>query len=107
MSGWRAARSLDVLRDEIDRIAPGRSTRSDGTIGNAAHQASDSDHNPNGDGIVCARDFTHDPKHGADMHRIPRTVVPTLPPALKYVIWDRENCPRGRASGARPRCYGS
>lgn len=98
MSGWRAARSLDVLRDEINTIAPGRSKASDGTIGDAQHAASDSDHNPNDDDVVTARDFTHDPDSGADMHRISRRIVAVLPPALKYVIWDRKIWSRARAS---------
>lgn len=103
MSGWRAARSLDVLKDEIDTIAPGRSTRSDGTIGDGAHAASDSDHNPNASNVVTGRDFTHDPATGADMHRISRRIVAVLPRALKYVIWNRQIWSRARASeGWRP-----
>jgi hypothetical protein len=107
MSGWRAARSLDVLKDEIDAIAPGRSTRSDGTIGDAAHQASASDHNPNDQGVVCARDFTHDPGSGADMQRISRRIVAVLPPALKYVIWNRQIWSRARAADGWRRYTGS
>lgn len=103
MSGWRAARSLDVLLDEVNSIAPGRSKASDGTIGDTAHAASDSDHNPNASGVVTARDFTHDPAKGADMHRISRRIVAKLPRALKYVIWDRKIWSRARASeGWRP-----
>lgn len=103
MSGWRVARSLDVLKDEIDAIAPGRSTRSDGTIGDRAHAATSSDHNPNASGVVTARDFTHNPGRGADMHRISRRIVAVLPPALKYVIWDHKIWSRARASeGWRP-----
>lgn len=103
MSGWRAARSLDVLLDEINTIAPGRSKASDGTIGDADHAASDSDHNPNAANVVTARDFTHDPEHGADMHRISRRIVAKLPRALKYVIWNRQIWSRARASeGWRP-----
>lgn len=98
MSGWRAARSLDLLRDEIDQIAPQRSKRSDGTIGDNAHQGTASDHNPNAQGVVCARDFTHDAAAGADMHRISRRIVAVLPPALKYVIWNRQIWSRARAS---------
>lgn len=103
MSGWRAARSLDVLLDEINSIAPGRSKASDGTIGDAAHAASDSDHNPNASNVVTGRDFTHDPAKGADMHRISRRIVAKLPRALKYIIWNRQIWSRARASeGWRP-----
>lgn len=98
MSGWRVARSLEVLRAEIDAAAPGRSKRSDGAIGDAAHASSDSDHNPNDQGVVCARDFTHDPAASADMHRMSRRIVAVSPPALKYVIWDRKIWSRARAS---------
>lgn len=64
---WRRAYALDVLLAEANAAAPGRSTRSDGTIGDAAHQArgDDSDHNPwlihGGRGIVRAADLTNDP----------------------------------------------
>lgn len=103
MSGWRAARSLDVLLDEINAIAPGRSKVSDGTIGDARHAASDSDHNPNDADVVTARDFTHDPATGADMHRISRRIVAVAPPALKYLIWNRQIWSRARADeGWRP-----
>lgn len=107
MSGWRAARSLDVLRNEINSIAPYRSKRSDGTIGDAAHAASDSDHNPNDDNVVTARDFTHDPKAGADMHRISRRIVAVRPPALKYVIWNKQIWSRARAGEGWRRYSGS
>jgi hypothetical protein len=103
MSGWRVARSLDVLLDEINSIAPGRSKASDGAIGDRAHAASASDHNPNNANVVCARDFTHDPGSGADMDRISRRIVAILPPALKYIIWDRRIWSRSRAAdGWRP-----
>lgn len=107
MSGWRAARSLDVLKDEIDAIAPGRSTRSDGTIGDRAHAQTASDHNPNASGVVTARDFTHDPARGADMHRISRRIVEVAPRALKYVIWNRRIWSRSRASEGWRRYTGS
>lgn len=89
MSGWRLARSLEVLRAEINAIAPGRSKASDGTIGDSRHQAGASDHNPNSAGVVCAADFTHDPGHGADMTRIAEHIRTHRHPALKYVIFDR------------------
>jgi len=98
MSSWRVAASLEGLRSEINALAPTRSTRSDGAIGDKKHAASASDHNPNDQGVVCARDFTHDPGNGADMHRISRRIVAVLPPALKYVIWDKKIWSRARAS---------
>lgn len=103
MSGWRLARSLEVLDAEIDAVAPGRGTASDGFIGDEAHQDEDSDHNPNDEDVVCAGDWTHDPAHGADMHIISRIIVDTRPPSLKYVIWDEEIWSVARASeGWRP-----
>jgi hypothetical protein len=61
---WKLAPALDRLRAEVDREYRLRSRKSDGTIGDASHQArpNGSDHNPNESGIVCAIDFTHDPK---------------------------------------------
>lgn len=59
---WRMAKALDTLLAEINGLAPERSKKSDGGIGDASHGARKSDHNPciccN---VVCARDFTHDP----------------------------------------------
>lgn len=96
MSSWRVAASLEVLRAELNELAPARSTRSDGAIGDKAHAASASDHNPNDEGVVCARDFTHDAGAGADMHRISRRIVAVRPVALKYVIWNRRIWSRAR-----------
>jgi hypothetical protein len=72
---WRLARSLIVLRDEIDDAFPRRSTRSDGDIGDAAHATRSSDHNPwivdgRGEGVVSALDITDDDPAGADMGRL-------------------------------------
>lgn len=97
MSGWRVARSLEVLLDEINAVAPGRSTASDGSIGDADHAETSSDHNPNASGVVCARDFTHDPGSGADMHRIAKQVRRSKHPALKYIIWNKRIWSRKRA----------
>lgn len=47
-------------------IAPSRSKASDGIIGDPAHQARVSDHNPDARGIVHAIDLTYDPDHGFD-----------------------------------------
>lgn len=55
---WHLAPSLSKLRDEVNRAWPTRSKASDGTIGDSAHSARVSDHNPNMRGSVNAIDIT-------------------------------------------------
>lgn len=87
---WRVARSLDKLLAQLNAAYPNRNKASDGSIGDASHQTRDSDHNPwYGPGIVTARDFTHDPAHGADMGRLSDELVATRDPRIKYVIFNR------------------
>lgn len=57
---WYLAPSLDQLRAEVNARWPKRSKRSDGTIGDEAHSARKSDHNPNRRGSVNAIDITAD-----------------------------------------------
>lgn len=84
---WRLAHSLEVLRSELDTLAPHRSKASDGTIGDASHAATASGHNPNAAGVVTAFDATHDPAGGCDIHRIVRErILPHPHPDLHYVI---------------------
>lgn len=61
-------KSLEILRKQIDARWPNRDKSSDGWIGDSGHQARKSEHNPDADGSVDARDFTHDPAHGFDAH---------------------------------------
>lgn len=95
---WRVARSLDVLLDEVNATAPLRSKVSDGSIGDAAHATRTSDHNPwityGGQGIVRARDFTHDPANGLDCNDLAEVLTALIAtgvhPACRsgaYVIW--------------------
>jgi hypothetical protein len=93
---WVIDRGLDRLRDQIDEIAPGRNKASDGGIGDAAHAARDSDHNPehppppgNPDNQVDARDFTHDPKRGADMGEFSEAIRRSHDRRVSYVIFRR------------------
>lgn len=84
---WSVAGCLQKLLDEINTLAPGRSKSSDGSIGDPAHSARKSDHNPDSRGIVHARDFTHDPRAGADMHKIAEELRLKRDHRIKYVIW--------------------
>lgn len=88
---WRVARSLDQLLHQINEAAPLRAKDADGALGDTAHQARKSDHNPDAGGVVRARDFTHDPGRGADMHRIAEALRLSRDPRIKYVIWDADD----------------
>jgi hypothetical protein len=89
MSGWRVAGSLLTLRSQVDALYPGRSKVSDGTIGDAAHQAEVSDHNPDIFGIVRALDLTHDPEHGCDIGQLSDALAAARDPRVSYVIANR------------------
>lgn len=91
---WRLARSLGTLRDEVDRMAPRRSRASDGTLGDAAHAARPSRHNPNNAGVVCALDVTHDPGGGMDVHTLAiqlatQARLQRTNPDLEYIVSNR------------------
>lgn len=95
MSDWVVDKGLDVLEKQIDEEAPNRNKDSDGSKGDAAHAARDSDHNPehppppgNPDNEVDARDFTHDPKNGADMFEITEAIRLSRDRRVKYVIFN-------------------
>ena len=83
---WRVANSLETLLAQVNAIAPRRSKASDGSIGDAAHAARKSDHNPNEDGVVTARDFTHDPAGGFSAHAFAELLLKGKDPRIDYVI---------------------
>jgi hypothetical protein len=91
---WRVAESLKKLRAQVDQIAPNRSRASDGTIGDAAHALTNSDHNPHvmdgSVGIVTALDITHDPEDGCDAQKIVDALVESKDKRIKYIIWNRK-----------------
>lgn len=80
---YRLAASLDRLFDEVDHVWPARSKASDGWIGDTAHQARRSEHNPDGRGIVHAVDIT---VAGIDKARVLKSLIGH--PAVWYVIHD-------------------
>lgn len=83
---WRLAKSLTVLRGQIDEMAPRRSRASDGTIGDPAHRHRASRHNPNNAGVVCALDITDDPANGCPVHVIAERVRAKPHSDLAYII---------------------
>lgn len=85
-TGWRLAKSLEVLRNQVNSAYPNRSKASDGTIGDASHAASASDHNPNKNGVVCALDLTNDPANGFDVHALAEHLRLNRHPNLRYII---------------------
>lgn len=99
---YRIADSLDQLRNEVNARWPERSTISDGWIGDTAHAATASDHNPNAAGVVCALDITHDPAHGVDVWQLAERFRLFPHPDVKYVIADTFMWSRYEAHGIAP-----
>jgi len=87
MRKWRLAKSLEVLRAQINERWPNRRKDSDGTVGDPAHAARKSDHNPDRAGIVNALDITHDPENGADCAAITEALRESEDARIKYVIF--------------------
>lgn len=83
---YRLARSLDRLRAQINATYPNRKKTSDGWIGDAAHRARPSDHNPNAAGVVTALDITHDPANGVDAGALAERLRTSGDPRIKYII---------------------
>lgn len=95
----RAARALNALLAQLDGEFPARSRASDGWIGDAAHSVRDSDHNPDQNGIVHARDYTHDPAHGVDIGRLSDELAASHDNRIKYIIangWILDSRPGNR-----------
>ncbi len=88
---WRVASSLETLLAMVNKSAPHRRKDSDGSIGDARHQAErTSDHNPyiivKGVGVVRARDFTHAPETGFDAYAFAEMLRINKDPRIRYII---------------------
>lgn len=84
----RPAKSLVVLRDQLNTLFPKRSKASDGMLGDTAHQATSSDHNPDANGVVKAFDITHDPANGVDIVKLGDILIQDS--RTNYVIRNRQ-----------------
>jgi hypothetical protein len=82
----RLAKSLEQLRDQVDAIAPNRNTSNDGWIGDEAHAARVSDHNPDAAGVVHALDITKDTAHGVDVQKIADDIIASDDKRVAYLI---------------------
>lgn len=96
---WHLAPSLAKLRDEVNATWPNRSKTHDGTIGDRAHSARKSDHNPNSRGSVNAIDIT---AKGVNVARI--IAVAKKHPSVRYIIYNRTIMNRD-IGHFRPRAY--
>lgn len=85
------AHNLDVLRTEINTRWPNKDHSSDGWIGDAAHQATASDHNPDSRGCVHAID---EDKDGMDPNLVVARAIKH--PTTSYVIYNRTIWERDR-----------
>lgn len=85
-TGWRLAPCLVAMFEEADKRDPNRDRTSDGSIGDPAHAARTSDHNP-ADGWVCAADIDDDNDQanpGVDLLRA--HLVAVKDQRVKYLI---------------------
>jgi len=89
MAKWWVSEGLNSLLSEVNARWPKRSKASDGSIGDTAHSARASDHNPRANGEVCARDFT---ANGIDANWFAeylRSRSLNGDKRIKYIIWNR------------------
>lgn len=97
---WVVDKSLDVLLGQVNAAAPRRDRSSDGSIGDPAHQATVSAHNPQDtedssdgndpDQQVDARDITHDPRFpGSDMGLVTEAIRVSRDRRVRLVIFNK------------------
>lgn len=82
----RMVKSLAVLRDQVNKLAPNRNKASDGWLGDAKHSMRKSDHNPEPDGTVDALDLTHDLKNGVDIQKLCDAIIASKDRRVSYLI---------------------
>lgn len=87
---WYLNGALTRFRNAVNAAYPTRDTRSDGTIGDPAHQATTSDHNPDPDGSVDAWDMDNNLGTTNDAAEIERLItVFQNHPSSRYWIYNR------------------
>ena len=87
MADWILVPCLVRLRSEFNAIAPGRDKSSDGAVGDAAHQTTQSDHNPDETGNVPIHDAdTINEVHAIDVDTDLRTPGLTMEKVVQFVL---------------------
>lgn len=104
---WRLAESLKKLREQINAAYPNRDKASDGALGDAAHSARKSDHNPwikdkNGTGVVTAIDIDRDFNDGHDGRELVAALQKGRDRRIKYIIFERQITVKGDVSRWKP-----
>ncbi len=99
--------ALVTLRNQFNQRYPNRSKASDGWIGDQAHAARFSYHNPDQNGWVHAMDFTHDPRNGMDINRLTDELVASRDFRILELIanglyWNYKNPKWVRYTGSNP-----
>ena len=89
---WRPAKCLDTLLEQVNAAYPDRDKGSDGTIGDVRHQATHSEHNPDENGVVRARDITNDPEHGLNARKLAESLIASRDKRILYIISNAEIC---------------
>lgn len=87
MAEWILVPSLVALRNEFNRIAPMRDKATDGSVGDAAHAGTSSDHNPDETGHVPIEDSDSlNEVHAIDVDKDLRSGDLTMEKVVQFLL---------------------
>lgn len=92
MASWSLVPCLRALRDEFNDLAPGRDKRSDGSVGDLAHQDRPSDHNPDETGETPYEDADST----NEVHAVDIDMSGPWPPGMSFDLAVKEVVDRHR-----------
>lgn len=94
MAAWRPVAGIITLRNQVNKRWPKRDKASDGIVGDSAHAARPSDHNPDSRGYVHALDIDEDFGRKGDNMRFANELIEYArmgakgSERLKYVVYE-------------------